>query len=152
MIEKTKGSPDDGYYELCVFFTIEKNHQKLMEGSFIVTPTNSISCFGENHPVEFAYDKDHKYMTGIYKGLVINHVLGKESATLSLTMLDVKPNESSPFEVKQVVLLTAGMEMGIFSGSKVQESIMLDSEHVFLFQTILVKKRKVSPSSSNSNR
>jgi hypothetical protein len=141
-MDKAAGQANDTYNEMCVMFAIEKSRRKILEGSFLVTPAQGISYVGENHPVEFAYDKDHKYTTGVFKGAVIQHVLGAESASISLTMLDAKPDPTSPFEVKQVVVLQTGMEMGIFSGSKTQDSIMLDPEHVFIFRTILARKRK----------
>jgi hypothetical protein len=130
-------------FDMCVFFSIEKNNKKILEGSFIITSTNGISCIGENHKIEFGFTKDEMYTSGIFKGLIIDHVLvqEEESASISLTLLDVVKDEPSTLGVKQVVILQAGMNMGILSGSKTQDSIMIDPEHKFLYRTFLFRRK-----------
>jgi hypothetical protein len=133
---------DEKHYGMCVFFTIEKNNKKLVEGSFIITPTRGISCIGEDHKIELGFTKDQMFSVGIFKGLLVDHILEEESASLSLTLLDVVKDQSSPLGEKQVVVLRAGMDMGILSGSKTQDSIMIDQEHKFLYRTILFRKKR----------
>jgi hypothetical protein len=133
----------DKQFDMCVFFSIERNDVQIMEGSFIITPTQGISCIGENHKIEFGFSKEEIHTSGIFKGLLIEHVLilEEESASMSMTLFDVIKDASSSLGEKQVVILQTGINMGILSGSKTQDSIMIDPEHKFLYRTFLFRRK-----------
>ena len=139
-----KAAAANNQFDMCVFFSIEKNNKRILEGSFIITPTQGISCIGENHKIEFGFSKDEMYTSGIFKGIVIDHVLvqEEESASISLTLLDVVKDDSSSLGEKQVEILQTGMNMGLLSGSKTQDSIMIGPEHKFLYRTFLFRRKR----------
>ena len=137
--EKLQGQ-DKMRQEMCILFALLHGSNRIANGSFIVTPEQGTSCFGNFQEVEVVLDKNHTTKTGLFEGVIFDHKLENDSASISLRLFEIVENKESPFGMKQIVKLKSGLAMGKYSGSDKHDSVALGPDYVLLFRTALFPK------------
>ncbi len=126
--------------EMCILFALLHGSKRIANGSFIVTPEQGTSCFGNFQEAEVVLDKEHTIRTGLFQGVIFDHKLEVDAASISLRLFEIVENKESPFGMKQIIKLKSGLAMGKHSGSDKEDSIALGPEYVLLFRTALFPK------------
>jgi hypothetical protein len=115
-----------------IAFKLYEGDVAIVQGEFVVTGADGISCFGSYKTVESASGAK----CPIFEGAVIEHKLKLDGAVaMTLSLYAAEETTTNKLGSHQVRVLRSGIGMGCESGESEAESVMLGNNHEFVFQT-----------------
>lgn len=125
------------HQELCINFAILQGEKKIINGAFIVSPTPGTSCFGEYKYPTKEISKEKTFNAGLFDGVIFDYKIVDNIAGISVKLLKVEADITSPLGIKQVIVLRAGLAMDFVETEKI-DTVALGETHKFVYRTSLI--------------